>query len=62
MSSDGTHQPAGIYGNHHDEQRDRQQQVDGLQHLHHPPWRAPVEVIDVEDDPVDPRQRVTASS
>ena len=55
MRGDGAQQPAGIYGDHNDEQVDREQQVDGLQHLHHPPRRAPVEVIDVDDDPVDAR-------
>ncbi|MEP7022826.1 MAG: hypothetical protein ABJB47_03235 [Actinomycetota bacterium] len=32
--------------------------MNGLQHLHDPPRRAPVQVVDVQDDPVDARQRV----
>jgi hypothetical protein len=45
-------EPSGIDTDHDDEQVQSEQQVYGFQHLDHLPRAAPVEIVDVEDDPV----------
>ncbi len=46
------HQPARVHAHHHHEQREGQQQVHRLEHLHHRAGGAAVQVVDVEDDPL----------
>jgi hypothetical protein len=46
------HQPARVDPHHDDEEPEREEQVHGLQDLDHPGGRAAIQVVDVEDHPV----------
>jgi hypothetical protein len=58
VRGDRAQQPARVHVDDHDEQLHGQEQVDGLEHFHHPRGWAAVEVVDVDDDPIDLGQRV----
>src|SRR6266700_1317106 len=50
---EGVSQPAGVDGHDDDEQREREQEMDGLEDIDDALRLAPVEVVDVEDDAVE---------
>ena len=46
-------EPSRVDAHHDHEERQREEHVHGLEHLDHAVGRAPIEVVDVEDDPID---------
>ena len=56
MKLERLQEPARIYGDDDDEERQRKDEVHGLEDLDHAFRRAAVEVVDVEHDPVDDRE------
>ena len=56
MEPERLQQPAWVDGDDDDEERQGQDQVHRLEHLDDPARRAAIEVVDIEDDPVDHRE------
>jgi hypothetical protein len=49
-------QPAGVNRDHDDKQRQRQHKMYGGEYLDYALWRAPVQIVDVENDPFQGRR------